>query len=273
MLGWVCALSVMAVSARELSSEIGALQIQFFRSSIGFIIVFGVWLLIGRPSLATSRPRMHVARSILHYGAQCLWFYAISALALALVISVEFTVPVWTALLAAIFLGERLTRLRILAISLGFLGVLVIVRPGVESINLATLAIVAAAIGFGIILTMTKTLSSTENPFTLIFHMHWIQLALGIVPMMFLWITPSWELMPWALGVGVAGSLSHYCLMRAMAEADATVVVPLDFLRLPVMMIVGYLLYQESVDLLVFAGASMILAGNLINVKTEHKKT
>ena len=272
MAAWVTALSIMAVAGRELSAEITTFQIMFFRSSISVALLLIVWFSLGRPSLATQRLPLHTARNVIHYAAQFLWFLAIGLIPLAQVISIEFTVPVWTALMAAIFLGERLTGVRILAIMLGFLGVLVIVRPGIESVNLATLAIVAAAIGFGIVLTMTKTLSGTDSAFTLIFYMHVTQFVIGATPMPFVWITPSWDMLPWAIAVGVAGFGSHYCLTRAMAEADATVVVPLDFLRLPVMMTVGYLLYQESIDLAVFVGASMILAGNLTNVRAERRK-
>jgi len=269
MLAWVVALSIMAVSGRELSAEISTFQIMFFRSSIGIILVMLVWLSIGRPSLATKRLPLHLARNVIHFGAQYCWFLAIGLIPLAQVISIEFTVPVWTAIMAALFLGERLTGIRVFAIALGFVGVLVILRPGVETVSPATLAVVAAAIGFGVVLTMTKTLSGTEKAFTLIFYMHLTQALIGATPMMFLWVTPSAEMMPWAAAVGLAGFASHYCLTRAMAMADATVVVPLDFLRLPVMMTVGYLLYQESVDLFVFVGGSMILAGNLINVQNE----
>ena len=291
MLAWVVALSVMAISGRELSAEITTFQIMFFRSIISISLVIIVWLAIGRPSLATIRLPLHLARNVIHFGAQYCWFLAIGLIPLAQVISIEFTVPVWTALMAALFLGERLTGLRILAIALGFIGVLVIIRPGVQTVSPATLAVVAAAIGFGVVLTMTKTLSGTEKAFTLIFYMHLTQVLIGAMPMIFFWlvpsaeqaplaltlgirgwVTPSAELVPWAIAVGVAGFASHYCLTRAMAMADATVVVPLDFLRLPVMMVVGYLMYQESVDLFVFLGGSMILAGNLLNVRTEGRK-
>lgn len=272
MLAWVAVLSIMAISGRELSAEITAFQTQFFRSAIGLVLVTIVWLAIGRPSLATDRLRLHVGRSVLHYGAQYLWFLAIGLLPLAMVISIEFTTPVWTAILATAFLGERLTSWRVVSIALGFLGVLVIVRPGLGNFDPAMLAILAAAIGFAFTLIMTKTLAGTDSAFTLIFYMHLVQFVVGIAPASYYWVTPSWELVPWALAVGIAGTASHYCLTRAMAEADATVVVPLDFLRLPVMMTAGYLLYQESVDLLVFVGASMILAGNLTNVRAESRR-
>ncbi|MGI9416044.1 MAG: DMT family transporter [Hyphomicrobiales bacterium] len=271
MLAWVAALSVMGVAGRELSAEVTTFQIMFFRSVISLSLVLIVWIAIGRPSLATKRLGMHTARNVLHFGAQYCWFLAIGLLPLAQVISIEFTVPVWTAIMAWLFLGERLTWLRVLAVMIGFAGVLVIVRPGFETVNLATAAVLAAAIGFGAVLTMTKTLSGTDRAFTIIFHMHLVQFLIGLGPILFVWVTPSAPLVPWAIAVGVAGFASHYCLSRAMAVADATVVVPLDFLRLPVMVVVGYLLYRESFDLFLFAGASMILAGNLMNVRQESR--
>ena len=269
MMAWVAALSVMAVAGRELSAEVSTFQIMFFRSVISLSLVLIIWLAIGRPSLGTNRLGVHLTRNALHFGAQYCWFLAIGLLPLAQVISIEFTVPVWTAIMATLFLGERMTWARVLAIVMGFAGVLIIVRPGLESVNLATAAILAAAIGFGGVLTMTKTLSGTDSAFTIIFHMHLTQFLIGLGPIMFVWVTPSAALLPWVFAVGIAGFASHYCLTRAMAVADATVVVPLDFLRLPVMAVVGYLLYQESMDLFLFAGASMILAGNLINVHRE----
>lgn len=279
MLAWVASLSIMAISGRELFSDgVSTYQILFYRSAIGLTLVLIVWLFIGRPSLATKRLPVHMARNVIHYVAQGLWFLAIGLLPLAQVISIEFTVPVWTAILAALFLGERLTRARILAVALGFLGVLIIVRPGIEAVNLATAAIVVAAIGFAVIMIMTKSLAGTDSAFTLIFYMHLMQLIFGVVlltgvtPVSFDWVSTTREIAPWAAAVGIAGFTSHYCLTRAMAVADATVVVPLDFLRLPVMMLVGYLLYQEQVDLAVFVGASMILAGNLLNVRAEGRK-
>lgn len=269
MLAWVVALSVMAVAGRELSAEVTTFQIMFFRSSISLSLVLIVWVAIGRPSLRTNRFGMNLGRNVLHFGAQYCWFLAIGLLPLAQVISIEFTVPVWTAIMAWLFLGERMTWVRVAAVVLGFAGVLVIVRPGFETVNLATAAVLAAAIGFGGVLTMTKTLSGTDRAFTIIFHMHLVQFLIGLGPILFVWVTPSAPLVPWAIAVGVAGFASHYCLTRAMAVADATVVVPLDFLRLPGMVAIGYLLYNESVDLFLFAGASMILAGNLMNVHRE----
>jgi len=269
--GWLTALTVMAIAGRELSAEVSTFQIMFFRSAISLALTVCLWAALGRPSLRTRRLGAHMSRNVVHFGAQYLWFLSITLLPLAQVISIEFTAPAWTALFAAMFLGERLTSSRLTAIALGFIGILVILRPGLESFNSASLIILTAAIGFGIVLAMTKTLSGTEAPIVVLFYMHSLQLVIGAGPALADWVTPSPGLMPWAVIVGIAGFASHYCLTRAMAYADATVVTPLDFLRLPIMIAVGYFLYQESLDLFVFFGASLILAGNLVNVRQESR--
>ncbi len=269
--GWLCALTVMALGGRELSQEISTFQIMIFRSGMAMLLTMIVWVSIGRPSLKTKRLGAHVTRNVVHYGAQFCWFVAIALLPLAEVISVEFTAPAWTTLFAVMFLGERMTGSRIAAVVLGILGILVILRPGFETFNSGTLIILAAAIGFGVVLALTKTLSGTEHAIVVLFYMHSIQLVIGIGPALWNWVTPSLPLMPWALLVGLAGFASHYCLTRAMALADASVVTPLDFLRLPIMIVVGYFMYQESLDVFVFFGASLILAGNLANVRQESR--
>ncbi len=272
MAGWLCALTIMAIAGRELSRELSAFQTMFHRSAICVVLTLALWQFSGRPSLATRRLGVHSVRNFVHYGAQFCWFVALGLLPLAEVISIEFTAPAWTALFAAMFLAEKLTPTRVLAIALGFIGVLVIVRPGFAELNYATLIILAAAIGFGVVLAMTKTLSGTEHPVTILFYMHTLQLVLGAGPAVHHWATPSAAIAPWTIVVGVAGFVSHYCLSRAMALADATVVTPLDFLRLPIMFVVGYLLYQEALDLFIFAGASLILAGNFVNVRSESRR-
>jgi drug/metabolite transporter (DMT)-like permease len=271
MAGWLCALTIMALAGRELSTELSTFQIMLFRSSIALALTLAFWFSLGRPSLATRRLGAHFTRNLVHYGAQFCWFLAISILPLAQVISVEFTAPAWTALFAAMFLGERLTPTRILAIVLGFIGVVVILRPGLEALNYAMFIVLAAAIGFGVVMALTKTLSGSEAPIVVLFYMHSLQLAISTGPAIWYWEAPSAAIAPWTLVVGVAGFFSHYCLTRAMALADATVVTPLDFLRLPIMIIAGYLLYAESIDLFVFVGASLILSGNLINVRQESR--
>jgi drug/metabolite transporter (DMT)-like permease len=272
MAGWLLALATMAIAGRELSHEVSTFQTMFFRSVISLALTAVLWMSLGRPRLTTHRFWAHASRNVVHYGAQFCWFVAIALLPLAQVISIEFTAPAWTALFAAMFLRERLTVTRVLAIVLGIVGVIVILRPGLEAISIGTLIALVAAIGFGVVLSLTKTLSRTEPTLTILFHMHVMQLVIGTGPAMWYWVPPTAAVVPWAVAVGVAGFASHYCLSKAMTHADATVVTPLDFLRLPIMIVVGYLLYQESLDMFVFFGASLILTGNFINMHKESRK-
>lgn len=263
---------LMAVAARELSSSLGTFQILFFRSLIGLTVIL---LILGRRGLrtvASTHLRLHLVRNLSHYAGQFGWFYGIAFIPLAEVFAIEFTVPVWTALLATVLLGERLTRVRVIAIALGIVGVLLILRPGLAVVHPAALAVLIGAVAYGVSHTLTKKLSGYDKPLTILFYMTLIQLPLGLVPSLFDWTTPSPSMWPWLIAVGLTALSAHYCMTRAFLLADATVVVPLDFLRLPLVAVLGFLFYGESIEWFVFAGAILILAGNLLNIRGERAK-
>lgn len=260
---------LMAVGAREASAELGTFQILLFRSLIGLGVVL---LILGRSGLrkvATAHAGLHMVRNGSHFIGQFGWFYGIAFIPLAEVFAIEFTVPVWTALFATLLLGERLTRARVLAIALGLAGVLIILRPGVAIVHPAALAVLVGAVAYGVSHTLTKKLSAHDRPLTILFYMTLMQLPLALVPALFDWTTPSASTWPWLLAVGLTALTAHYCMTRAFLLADATVVVPMDFLRLPLVALLGYLWYGESIEWFVFAGAALILLGNLLNLRKE----
>ncbi len=185
---------------------------------------------------------------------------------LAQLIAIEFTTPIWTALLAVSFLGERMTVAKVAAITLGLVGVLVIVRPGVESIDTGQLVVLASALGFGISLTMTKSLTRTKLAVAIIFWMLVIQSVIGIIPAALAWRTPPADVWPWLIVIAFGGSYAHYCMARALVHADATVVTPMDFLRVPATAALGFFAYSEQVDLFTVLGTVLILCGNLLNL-------
>ena len=187
--------------------------------------------------------------------------------ALAQVVAIEFTMPIWTAIFAVAFLGEKMTPWKNLAIVFGLAGVLIIVRPGASEINHGQIIMVVSAVGFGASIAMVKSLTRTESTVTIIFWMLVIQSAIGLLPALYTWQTPSVQLWPWILVVAFCGTYSHYCMTQAMRFADATVVVPMDFLRVPLSATVGWLLYSEQLTLATMAGAALILTGNLLNLK------
>ncbi|MGL6111163.1 MAG: DMT family transporter, partial [Rubrivivax sp.] len=173
----------------------------------------------------------------------------------------------WTAMLAVGFLGERLNRWKVLAIALGLIGVGVIVRPAAAGLNAGQAIALAAAVGFAASVTLTKSLTRSDSAVAIIFWMLVFQSLLGIVPAIAVWRWPSAAAWGWVMVVAFCGTFSHYCMARAMMHADATMVVPMDFLRVPLSALAGWLVYREAIDLYTVAGAVLILAGNLLNLK------
>ncbi|MBN2232233.1 MAG: DMT family transporter [Deltaproteobacteria bacterium] len=271
MSGTLVSFVAMAVGGRELAAELSTFQILFYRSLVGLII--SLWLLRRHqlPLFSGHRFGLHLIRNLAHFGGQFGWFFGIAAIPLAEVFAIEFTVPVWTALMAALLLKERLTGPRLGAVAMGFAGMLVILRPGLGAINPAALAVLGGAAGYALSHTLTRRLARTEPPLIILFYMTAIQLPLGLLPSLTHWATPSPARWPWVLAVGVTALTGHYCMTRALKLADATVVVPLDFLRLPLIAVIGYFCYQEPLAWFVPAGAALMLAGNLLSLNAERR--
>ena len=272
MSGTLVSFMAMAIGGRELSAHLSTFQILFFRSVIGFLIVgFFLWCSNWR-QIITKHLRVHALRNISHFGGQFGWFYGIAFIPLAEVFALEFTVPVWTAVLATLLLKEQVTRARVTAIGFGVLGVFLILRPGLAVISPAALAVLGSAFCYALSHTLTRRLALVDTPLTILFYMTVIQLPLGLVTSIFDWTTPSLAMLPWIIVVGVAALSGHYCMARALAIADAIVVVPMDFLRLPLIAAVGFLFYGESLDWLVLAGGVVMFTGNFLNIQGEKKR-
>jgi drug/metabolite transporter (DMT)-like permease len=275
MTGTLLSFSAMAVAIRELSRALGILEILALRSAIGIAILLAIGL--ARPALLRAVHArhiwLHLMRNGVHFAAQVAWATSLTLLPLATVFALEFTMPAWTALLAALFLHERLTQSRIGAVVLGFIGVLVIIRPGLQSFQPAALLTLAAAFGYGITLTTTKRLTATETTFGIIFWMNLMQLPMNLAgsdPLLVLKLGTA-QIVP-VIGLGIAGLTSHYCLSNAFRAGEATLVVPLDFLRIPLIALVGWSLYGEPLDIFVFAGAGLIISGVLWNLRAETRR-
>ena len=268
MLGAVVSLSAMAIGGRELSAELNTFQILFFRSLVGLAVISVLLQRAGWKQVKTQVFGLHLLRNFAHYAGQFGWFFALGVIPLSEVFAIEFTTPIWTAMLAAILLGERMNRLRIAAIVTGFAGILVILRPGIAVVSIGALAVLGAAFAYAFTYIMTKKLSATETPLAILFYMTAIQLPLGLAAALFDWVWPSSWAWPWVGVVAVTALLAHYCMARAFRLAEATVVVPLDFLRLPVIAVAGLLLYSEAIDLWVLLGALVVFVGIWLNLES-----
>lgn len=271
MVGTLFAFTLMAISVRELSGAIPAFEIQFFRSVGALIILAPIVAAKGWSSLRTGQPKLQVFRNLIHFAAQLGWITGVMLLPLSEVFAIEFTTPVWAALIAAVFLGERLNSGRIAAVVLGFIGILIILRPGVAAFNPGTFAVLAAAVGFAFTLVATKALTKTDSPLTILLLMALIQLPIGAVMAAFVWVTPNLQQLFWLFAVGASGLSAHFFTAKALALADATIVVPMDFMRLPLIVLVGFALYDETAKPIVLLGAVIIFAGNYYSIRREQR--
>src|SRR6201991_4351469 len=231
MAGWLALMLIMAIAGRETTRELNVFQIMEMRSIFGLLMLYPLIRLNGGfATMKTSRPMQHIGRNLVHYGAQLGWFFALTLIPIGQVVAIEFTMPIWIAILAASFLGERITVWKIAAIVLGLIGVLVIVRPATGEINPGQLIALAAAVGFGISVAMVKSLTRTEGTLSILFWMLVVQSVAGLIPTLVVWTWPSATTWGWIVVIAICGTFSHFCMVRAMLYADATIVIPMDFL-------------------------------------------
>jgi len=271
--GALLSFSIMAVSIRQLAwAGLNIFEILAIRSGGSLLILLA--LLAIRPDLRVhTLPRrmgLNLVRNIVHYAAQYSWALSLTMLPLATVFALEFTMPAWTAVLAVWLLHERMTPSRFGVVLFGLIGVLVILRPGIASFNPAAVLVLLAAFGYAVTMITTKQLTRTETTFGIVFWMAIIQLPISLVGSH----VESFarfeikDILP-LLGVAVAGLMSHYCLSNAFRSGDATLVVPLDFMRIPLIAVVGWAFYGEQLDIFVLLGALIIVAGVLWNLRAE----
>jgi drug/metabolite transporter (DMT)-like permease len=272
MSGVLLSFTIMAVSIRALARTFNVFEILAIRNAAGLAILLAI--ACARPALRASLPSrrmgMHLLRNSVHFAAQYAWALSITLLPLATVFALEFTNPAWLALLAAWLLRERMTPSRAGAVVLGFLGVAVILRPGLEAFQPAALIILGAAFGFAVSSIVTKKLIVTDTTFAILFWMNAMQLPMNLAgssPSAIAKIDAA-QILP-MLGVAIAGLSSHFCLTNAFRHGDATIVVPLDFLRIPLIALIDWSFYGEPLDGFVFAGAAIIIAGIFWNLRAE----
>lgn len=272
MSGAIVSFTSMAIAGRAVSFELDTFEIMMYRSFVGVIIVIAVSGLARTQSQITRRSLgVHFFRNAAHFAGQNLWFFSLTLIPLAQVFALEFTSPLWVLVLSPLVLGERLTKMRSIAAILGFIGILIVARPGAASLNAGVIAAALSAIGFAFSIMLTKRLTRTESITCILFYLTTMQAVFGIL--FAGWdmdITlPSAQSTPWLILIGCAGLMAHFCLTTALSIAPATVVVPIDFIRLPVIAVIGMMFYNEPLDYLVVLGAVIIFSGNYLNIISE----
>ncbi|MBT1450437.1 DMT family transporter [Glaciecola sp. XM2] len=274
MLGAIFSLSAMAVSGRELSDGFDTFEIMLHRSAIALVIILVIIYLTGAyRNIGLKAWRSHFLRNIFHFTGQNLWFYALSVVPLAQVFALEFTTPLWVLLLSPLLLGEHLTRMRMIAGAMGFTGILIVARPGVDNLHPGIIAAAACAFFFALTYVFTKRLTKTESISAILLYLCAMQLVFGLVCAGYDGdvALPHLSDMPLLMLLACCGLLAHFCITKALTLAPATIVAPLDFVRLPLIALVGMMFYNEALDAWVFVGALIIFAGNYLNIWADTK--
>lgn len=275
MLGAVAAFTLMAVAGRYATVELDTFELMLYRSIIGIFLILGFGRYFGTlHQINTRQFHLHVIRNIFHFTGQNLWFFAITLIPLAQLVALEFTTPIWVILLSPIFLGERLTPLKLFATGLGFAGILIVAQPDFNQIDIGVIAAATCAIGFAGAMVTTKILTRTSSVTCILFWLVTIQAILGI-------ITAGWDgdialpspaIWPWVITVAICGLVAHLSITTALTLAPASLVSPIDFFRLPVIAIVGMILFGEPLEVFIFVGGGMIFIANYLNIRAQSRR-
>ncbi|SFM14805.1 DMT family transporter [Shimia aestuarii] len=275
MSGAILSFTSMAIAGRAVSFELDTFEIMMYRSFVGIAIVLIVATVAGTINQVNTRNLgLHLVRNISHFAGQNLWFCSITVIPLAQVFALEFTSPLWAILLAPLILGERITPVGALSAIIGFVGILVVARPSPETFDPGQVTAALAAIGFALSALFTRKLTRNQTITCILFYLTVMQAVFGLICAGFDGdiSLPSAASVPWLVLIGCAGLVAHFCLTTALSLAPATVVMPIDFVRLPLIAVVGVLLYNEPIDIFVVIGALLIFGGNYLNIWTQTRR-
>ncbi len=270
MVSAAAAFSAMLATVRMAAAEMHPFEVAFFRYlvTIAWMTPFLIRFVL-QNGLPRQRLGLYSLRAILGLVSTLAWYWGVPLLALADAITINFTAPLFATVFAALILGEVVRLRRWSAVALGFVGVLIVVRPGFTEVSDATLLLLAASASWGAQHIVVKALSRTE-PVNLIVAMHSVLIApLSLVAALFVWTWPSWEGFFWVAALGTFGTIGHLFMTRAFATADASFVLPFDFAKLPIGVAIGYLAFGEVTDAWTWVGAAVIVSSTVYIARRE----
>lgn len=272
MTGSITAFTAMAIAGRAVGHVHDSFEVMTVRSLVGFLILLAVGGATGRlATLSTRRLGGHFLRNIVHFTGQNLWFWALTMIPLAQLFALEFTSPIWVIVLAPLFLGERLRRANVLAAALGFAGILIAAHPDLSDLNPGVLAAAGSAIFFAMTTILTKAMTRGDTVFSILFWLTLMQFCFGLIGAGYdgAVTLPTAQTLPWLGLIGACGVLAHLSLTMALSLAPASTVVPMDFVRLPLIAVIGAVAYGEPLDPLVLLGGGVIFLAIWINIRAQ----
>ena len=272
MTGAIVSFSSMAIAGREAGLTLDTFEIMTSRSLLGLIIMMILLSALGRwHEVRFDNLGWHGLRNLWHFTGQNLWFYAVTVIPLAQVFTLEFTSPIWVVLLSPMLLGERLTKVRLLSAIIGFVGILIVARPEGTTLGPGVVTAASAAIFFALTMIFTRRLTRSETVLGILFWLTLMQLGLGLVTVFYDgdFTLPGLTELPWLQVIGCAGLAAHFCMTNALGLAPAAIVAPIDFVRLPLIAVLAFVIYGEVLNIWVFVGAAFIFGANYMNILNE----
>lgn len=249
-----------------------AFEIAFFRNLFGLLFMLPWLMHVGWAGLRTERLGLYTVRAVFGIMAMLTWFWAVSQMPIAEAVALSFTVPLFGTVLAVLVLGEVVRVRRWTATVVGFVGAMIILRPGLEAVSLPAVAALVSALCIAVVMTVVKMLSRTEPTNAMVIYMVIFLTPMSLVFAVPVWTTPSWEALAWMAAIGGLATLGHQCLTRAFKAADATVVLPFDFTRLIWAEMLGIWVFEEVSDTWTWVGAAVIAASVIYIGHREAKR-
>ncbi len=262
MLGSTLLFALMAVAIRLASAALHTFEIAFFRNFFGLVAALPLLLHHGPSLLRTTQLPRYVWRCVIGVVSMFCGFWAIGHLPLAQAVSLSYSTPIFVTIAAVIFLHEQVRARRWAAVVVGFIGVLVIVRPGSGDFSTGTLVALSAAVLSGVVAIQIKQLSATEPADRIVFYTTLLWVPMSLAPALFVWEWPRGITWLWVFSAGFLGTGGHMLWTRALKLGDVSALTPISFMQLPVVAIFGYLLFDEAVDRWTALGAGIIFVAN-----------
>ncbi|TMK14050.1 MAG: DMT family transporter [Alphaproteobacteria bacterium] len=270
LIGGFCAV-MMNVLIRFAAYRLHPFEVTFFRCLFSLFVMLPFIIRSGPSILATPKVGFYTLRAVVGLISMLSWFYGITIVPLATATAVNFTAPLFATMAAALILHEDVRLRRWIAVVIGFVGVLVIMRPGRESLDAMLLLILLSAASSAMNNITVKYLVRTERPNTIVALFSVYLTPLSLIPALFVWEWPDLKSLGALVGLGVIGTLAHLSVARAYLAADASACAPYEFVRLPYAALIGYLLFGEVSDGWTWVGAA-IIAGAAIYVAHREAK-
>lgn len=251
------------ITIRPLSHEMPAIELLFLRCLFAAILFIPFIAKVGFKGMKMHRPRFYFMRAAAMYVSMLMWIYAVKLLPIAEAVSLGFTAPLFATLLAAFILREQVGIRRWTAVFFGFVGAMVIIRPGIAVFDTAALYVLVNAATWASAIILSRIMSRTESPTVIVGYMFIMLTPATLVPTLFVWQTPSWTALGLVFALASTGTLGHIAVSRALSVAETSVCVPVEYLQLPLAALAGYFLFAETPDMWTPIGAAIIIAAVL----------